>query len=69
MPSSDEKYPALSGIIINCRSFYLYKDKFERAWKLIPVNNPAIEMPFIIKPLPIEEYNQIVHEIFTKGKF
>ena len=33
--------------------YIIYTDKFGRKWKLKPVTNPAILMPFIIEPLPI----------------
>lgn len=58
-----EKYPTLSSTLINCRTFYMYKDKFDRCWKLTPVTNEAIESPFVIIPIRIEEYNAIVKNI------
>lgn len=42
------------GEIYNLKSddYLIFIDKFNRKWKLTPVTNPNIEMPFIITPLP-----------------
>lgn len=37
----------------------IFKDRFNRCWQLIPINNPSVMMPFITKPLSYDKYEEL----------
>jgi hypothetical protein len=41
-------------LIKDHETFIIYRDKFDRKWRLDIVKNEKIMMPFIITPLPKE---------------
>ena len=40
----------------------LFKDIHGRHWQMIPTTNPAVMMPFIVKPLSEEKFNELKME-------
>lgn len=39
--------------------YLLYQDPCGRYWKLVPIYNPQIMLPFLVKPLREEEWEQL----------
>lgn len=44
--------------ILDFTTYLIYKDKHNRYWKLVPVENINIQLPFLIQPINYERYEE-----------
>lgn len=44
--------------ILDFTTYLIYKDKHNRYWKLIPVENLNIQLPFLVQPISSEKYEE-----------
>lgn len=48
--------------MIEKNKFYLFIDPCGRCWKLTPVYNNSVMLPFIVLPLSREKYEDLLQE-------